>query len=100
MKFEKIMKNFSKDIGLDSNTLLNLLMGNSNGTNNEPSSNFKENSSLSASKDSRRIPDGGNKTTLNQIHSSEPINTGAAAQLAYNNLTVLSSDNEPIQQQN
>lgn len=65
MKFEKVMKKFCKDIGIDKKTLMNMLLGNHEETNRKEQNNSKDNAT---------------------IKESGPINTGVAAQLAYNNL--------------
>lgn len=63
MKFEKIMKKFCKDIGLDKNTLLNMMLGTSNleDSNRKDQNSSKENISMTIGKE------------------SGPINTGVAA---------------------
>jgi hypothetical protein len=75
MKFEKLMKKFCKDIGVDKKTLLTMMLGNQGGRDLE-SSNAKTDP-VHSNKES-----GANST----VKDSGIINTGVAAQLAYNNI--------------
>ncbi|CDW85759.1 UNKNOWN [Stylonychia lemnae] len=75
MKFEKVMKKFCKNVGVDKLTLLTMLVGKSN------IEEFMNKNELSSRKDSL------NQSRENLItKDSIQMNTGQAAQLAYNNM--------------
>jgi hypothetical protein len=86
IKFEKIMNKFCKDIGLDKKSLLYLLLGGSEANPHE----------FSDRKDNKMYQSIGG-TLHEQPNGRESgggtINTGVAAQLAYNNI-IGSSDIE------
>ena len=82
MKFEKIMKRLCKDIGIDKKTLLSIFINPSQMKEVEGGSNVKNESGV---KDQSFSRDSG---TINMSGNSGPtqVNTGAAAQIAYNNI--------------
>jgi hypothetical protein len=88
IKFEKIMNKFCKDIGLDKKSLLYLLLGGAEGGQNPHE--------LSDRKDNKMYQSLGG-SIQDQPNGRESgggtINTGIAAQLAYNNI-IGSSDIE------
>ena len=79
MKFEKVMKKFCKEIGIDKMTLMTMMLG-KNGIEELSSKNEFSSSRgdpFSQQKEKNNFKEGGASTT---------INTGQAAQLAYNNM--------------
>ena len=82
MKFEKVMKKFCKDIGIDKRTLISIIGGGTKTNNGTLEDGGREYSSsrkgdrLSSSKDNIR----------SDIAGGGVINTGIAAQFAYNNM--------------
>ena len=74
VKFEQVMKRFCKDIGVDKKTLLSVLLG------GEPNSLRTDSGRKELkSRDSSTVNASAVKTIV-------PINTGVAAQFAYNNI--------------
>ena len=97
MKFERMMKQFCREIGIDKKTLLTMFMGGAN-TNSKQNidiegSNTKNNEN-SSSKQQYNSRD--SVTNLNLSTGQTIINTGAAAQMAYNNMIPSSKDPESI----
>ena len=80
MKFEKVMKKFSKNIGIDHKVLLSMLLGNQ----------ADDNSSSKEPQNSHKEPQSAQKENLSEKINKEiePLNTGVAAQLAYNNISM------------
>lgn len=70
------MKKFCKDIGLDKNALLNLLLG--------PANSEKRNREVESS--GERLNDSSKNFQSIGKDSDSVVNTGKAAQLAYNNI--------------
>lgn len=77
LKFEQILQRFTKDIGIDRKSLFTMLLGQSS-----PSSKHTFNR-IDDSASSKN--DSGAKEVLKQ-RDSQNLNTGVAAQLAYNNI--------------
>lgn len=72
MKFEKIMKKFCRSIGIDKRTLLQMLVGVGGSI-----------------EDSRRQMDQNlSKDNITLSGGQDQLNTGQAAQLAYNNMSI------------
>ena len=90
-KFEKIMHRFCKDIGIDKRSLLKLLLGDDPSKNHLQDSMAKESLTGDSSELLKHKDSGGS-----QVLSS--FNTGAAAQLAYNNIVGSAADIDSLQQ--
>lgn len=81
IKFEKMMKKFCKSVGVDKKTLLTMMLGNGKDLEN---SNAKNNDMNSSRNGNLLNKDSGTNST---VKDSGIINTGVAAQLAYNNMS-------------
>jgi len=77
LKFEKVMKKFCREIGIDKRSLMGMMLG---GGRDIESSNAKADFN-SSRKDATK--DSGQNSI---VKDSGTINTGVAAQLAYNNM--------------